>query len=50
MIDLTREEALNILKCLSRIDGFLFSGRSEGSIAIAEELEYPSNLLSDKLK
>lgn len=47
MIEITREEALNILKTLSMIEGYLLTIKE--STYIAEELEYPVELLSSKL-
>lgn len=47
MIELTREEAILILKKLSRVDGYLL-GISRSDVA-ANELEYPCELLAKKL-
>lgn len=48
MIELTREEAIALLKFLSQVDGFLMSIR-ENNVA-AELMEYPVNLLTKKLE
>jgi hypothetical protein len=47
MIELTREEALMILKRLSMFEGYLLP--IQGSTPIAEQLDYPVELLTDKL-
>ncbi len=47
MIELTREEALVMLKALSQIDGYLLG--VEGSYGVAEILEMPCDLLIKKL-
>lgn len=47
MVELTREEALEILKRLSQFEGYLFG--IQNSTYIAEQLEYPVELLSNKL-
>jgi len=48
-IEFTRGEVVNILKCLSRIDGFLFSVKCNGIHAMHEELDYPVNILTKKI-
>lgn len=50
MIELTREEAISILKALSKFDGYLFSVKEHGAEMIAEQLDYPIDLLASKLK
>ena len=50
MIALTREETINIIRALSRIDGFMFSISDHGAGPIAEELDYPVDLLVKKLE
>jgi len=50
MIELTKEEALNILQALSMFEGFLFSVEGQGARSIADLLEHPVELLADKLK
>jgi hypothetical protein len=47
MIALSTEEALNILRALSRLEGFLFSVDRSG--LVAEQLEHPVKILTDKL-
>ena len=49
MIELTTDEALNLLKVLSKVEGFLFSLGSTQTQAIEAELEYPVDLLTKKL-
>lgn len=49
MIELTRNEAIQILKSLSMFDGFLFGVKNDGVHAIAEQLVYPVELLTNKL-
>lgn len=48
-IILTREEALNLLKSLSRFEGFLYGFKQGDTQVIQSELEYPVELLSKKL-
>lgn len=48
MIELTREEALAILKLLSQVDGFLLGVKESNHVT--ELLDYPSDLLIEKLK
>ena len=50
MIYLTHDEAINMLKVLSRFDGYLFGVKGDGASLIAEELDYPIRLITDKLK
>jgi len=49
MIDLTREEALELLKVMARFEGFLLGLKDHETSAIQGELEYPVELLSRKL-
>ena len=49
MIELTIEEAIALLKSISRFEGFLFSMPSSQTNAIEAELEYPVELLTKKL-
>lgn len=49
MIELTKEEATQILIALSMFEGYLFSVKDNGSCLIADQLEYPVQLLSAKL-
>lgn len=48
MIELTREEAISILKAISQVDGYLMAIKDTG--CIGELMDYPVELLSDKLK
>lgn len=50
MIELTREEALSILQTLAMFEGFLFSVEGQGARGIADLLEHPVELLTEKLK
>jgi hypothetical protein len=50
MIELTKEEAILILQTLSMFEGFLFSVEGQGARSIAELLEHPVNILTEKLK
>ena len=45
----SREEVLTILKCLARFEGFLMSVRIDGVSEIIKQLDYPVELLSNKL-
>lgn len=47
LINLTREETLNILKALSRLDGYLMA--IPKSSDIFSELDYPIELLTNKI-
>ncbi len=47
MIELTKEEALVILRALSLIDGYLMS--VDGSQYVAEQLAHPLELLAARL-
>lgn len=48
MIELTKEDALDILKALSMIEGYLFS--VQNASPIIDIVEYPVELLSKKLQ
>jgi len=50
MLELTREEAINILRTLSMFEGFLFSVEGKGASEMNELLEIPVGLLMEKLK
>jgi hypothetical protein len=50
MIELTKEEALDILQTLAMFEGFLFSVEGQGARSIADLLEHPVDLLAEKLK
>jgi len=47
MIELTKEEAIDIIKAMSRIEGFLYS--VDNSTCVMEFADYTVNMLSDKL-
>jgi len=47
MIELTKEEAIDIIKAISRIEGFLFS--VDDSCDIMVNADYAVNLLAKKL-
>jgi hypothetical protein len=49
MIELTREEALDILKTFSLLEGFLIGLQNNSVQYIQEEFTYPVELLSRKL-
>ena len=48
MIELTREEAFNLLRKVSRIEGFLESVR--GGDAIKHDVEGVADMMMDKIK
>jgi hypothetical protein len=50
MIELTREEAIDLLKAIARFEGFLMGLRASDCSDICAELEYPVKLLSEKLR
>jgi hypothetical protein len=49
MIELSKDEALHLLKIFSRIEGFLLGLESAKICNIEAEFEYPVNLLTKKL-
>jgi hypothetical protein len=49
MIELTIEEAISLLKSISRFEGFLYGLSSIPTDVIESELEYPVELLTKKL-
>lgn len=48
MIELTKDEALAILKELSLLEGYLFSVQNSGDVI--ESMDYSIDLLTEKLK
>jgi len=50
MITLTKEEAIEILQVLSRIDGFIISIDSDNKDNIFNDLHVMSEILAEKIK
>jgi hypothetical protein len=49
MITFTESEVIEMLKHISRIEGFVMSLKERGSVEIWEQFEYPVELLTNKI-
>lgn len=49
MIELTREEVLNLLKTFSLFEGFLIGLQNNSAQYVQDEFVYPVQLLTNKL-